>query len=103
MVTEGEVLMLLREEVSGDWLGSECPRPRGVYVGVKPTTLRRAVKALLRRFGARFMTISATDAGLNIELLHHFSLGRTIVTIQTTYPKETSEADTIVDKVPAFF
>ncbi len=87
--------------MEGELLESEFSRPGRVYFAVKPTALRRAVNTLFDKLGARFMTISAIDHGLDIELLHHFSLGKVVITIRTTYPKETSKADSIVDMIPA--
>ena len=101
MVTETEVLKSLRREIGKDLIDCTLQRERRVYVKVKLAAVRKTVKVLSKKYRARFITLSALDTGLDIELLYHLSLGGIVVTVRASIPKETNETDTITDLMPA--
>ena len=63
--------------------------------------LREGISTLLEACRPRFVTLTAIDKGLDIELLYHFSVDSILVTLRAAIPKETSQLETIVDLVPA--
>jgi len=101
MVTEIEVARSLQTWLNADMGNYSIPRERRINVVIKPASLRKAVKNLVEGYNPRFVTISAIDHGLDIELLYHFSIGGIVATLQATIPKEANEIDTITDMTPA--
>lgn len=101
MVTEIEVMEYLQKELKEDVLDCSKPRERRAYIRIMPAALRKASRALYKGYHPRFMTLSAVDHGLDVELLYHFSVGGMIITLRTTIPKEENEIDTISDLIPA--
>lgn len=101
MVTGTEVIGQIRETIGRGVISTESPREKRVYVGVEPAVLRKTIEMVSKKYQARFMSLSAVDAGLDIELLYHFSLGGIVLTIQAEVPKEMNEIDTIADFMPA--
>ena len=96
-----DVVGKLREALGPRAVRLEAPIPRRVFLTVKAEDLRDAVKATLGLMReARFMTLSAVDTGLDIELLYHIDLLGTVVTIRTQVPKEKPEVPDISDLAP---
>ena len=96
-----DVIGKLREALGPRAVRLEAPIPRRVFLTVKAEDLRDAVKATLGLMReARFMTLSAVDTGLDIELLYHIDLLGTVVTIRTQVPKEKPEVPDISDLAP---
>jgi len=91
----------LRKQLKQELIDCSSPHERRVYARIRPDALRRAVKTLLDAYHPRFMTISAVDRGLDIELLYHFSVEGKVITFRSTVPKETNEIESITDMVPA--
>ena len=67
---------------------------------IEPTAVRAAAGELLKR-GARFMSLAATDEGLDIELLYHFDVEGRVVSLRVKMAKEINEVDSIADLAPA--
>ena len=91
----------LQRKLKKDLISYSAPRERREYIRVKPTALIKAVKAFTEKYHPRFITISAVDNEIDMELLYHFDVDGKVVTLQTTFPKEMNEIDTITDLVPA--
>lgn len=100
-VTEIEIAKYLQKKLKEDLINYSAPRERREYIRIMPAALTKAIKAFSENFHPRFMTISAVDHGIDMELLYHFDVDGNVVTIQTTFPKEMNEIDTITDLMPA--
>lgn len=100
MFQEAEVLEYLKTKIGVGLTSSSVLRKRKVCATVKPAVLRMAVEALLKR-GSRFITITAIDGGLDLELIYHFDLSGTLVDLKTIIQKEAPEIDTITDLTSA--
>ncbi len=87
-----EAASKLKEALGDKIIRLETPTERRVFITVDEEYLEDAVRAV---FGlhpeARFMTISAVDEGLDIELLYHVDVKGTVVTVRTKVPKEEME------------
>ena len=82
-------------------LSIEVPTERRVFIAVRPEHVAEAVSAILGLMKeARFMTISAVDEGLDIELLYHIDLLGTVATVRTRVPKERPVVPDISDIAP---
>ncbi len=103
MFRKNEVIKFLQKKLGENIIDYASSTERRVDAKIKPAALRKAVKTLSGELNARFITISAVDHGLDMELLHHFSVEGNVVTLRTEIPKETSEVDTITDIIPAAF
>jgi len=98
---EEEAIIALQGTLRDSILESKTPRPRRVYIRVKPKANKKAVSSLLKTFPATIIsTITGIDVGENIEINYHFWSGKTEVTIRTEIPKSKPEIDTITDIVP---
>ena len=96
-----EVVGKLREALGPKAIRLEAPTPKRVFLTVRVKDVRDALKAVLGLMReARFMTLSAVDTGLDIELLYHVDLLGTVVTIRTQVPKEKPEAPDVSDLTP---
>lgn len=100
-MSEREIMDYLRERLGESLIRCESPRVRRVYAWVKPGALQTTVRALVDRYDPRFMTMTAVDHGLDVELLYHFSVGGVVATIRTTIPKEVGEVDSVAAVAPA--
>ncbi|MDI6819713.1 MAG: NADH-quinone oxidoreductase subunit C [Candidatus Hodarchaeaceae archaeon] len=100
MFQEAELLEYLKIEIGVGLISSSVPREGKICVTVKPTVLRTTAEALLKR-GSRFVTITAIDGGLDLELIYHFDLSGTLITLKTIVEKEVPKVDTIADLTPA--
>ena len=97
-----EIARRLEEELGPKALKIETPADRRVFLTVRGEDLEDAMKAVLGLSGrARFMTISAVDLGLDIELLYHVDVEGTVVTVRIKVPKEEMEVLDISHIVPA--
>jgi len=76
------------------------PREGRVYVTIEPTALRAAAGEMLKH-EARFMLLTATDEGLDVELLYHFDVKDGVIALRVKVAKEVNEVDSIVDLAPA--
>jgi len=91
----------LKETLGSRVIHIETPTSKRVFLTVGVEDLKDAVKATLNLMReARFMTISAVDTGLDIELLYHIDLLGTVVTIRTKVPKEEAKVPDISDLAP---
>ncbi|RLI11187.1 hypothetical protein DRO33_04495 [Candidatus Bathyarchaeota archaeon] len=97
-----EIAAKLREALGPKVVKLETPKPRRVFLTVREEDLEDAMKAVFDLSPeARFMTISAVDEGLDIELLYHVDLKGTVVTVRIKVPKEEMEVLDISHIAPA--
>lgn len=102
MVSENEIITYLKQELGKDLVEASKPRERRVFVRIKSTALRQAVKALKKQYETlRFMTLSTVDHGLDFEFLHHFHIDGTVLTLRSIKSKEDNTLESIVDLIPA--
>jgi len=98
---EEEIIGTLEGMLGESVLGSKSPRPRRVYIHVKPAAHKRAISALLQAFPSTIIsTITGIDLGETIEINYHFWCGKAEVTIRTNLSKSKPEIETITDIVP---
>ncbi|MEM3956122.1 MAG: hypothetical protein QW424_05155, partial [Candidatus Bathyarchaeia archaeon] len=70
---ESEIMNYLKSILGADLIEVYRQRERRIFANVKSEAVRRAIEALKNKYGdMRFMTLSAVDAGLDIEYLYHF-------------------------------
>ncbi len=98
---EVDIVELLEKGMANKSVKCSVMEEKRVSVEVSTSDLREGISTLLGACRPRFITLSAVDKGLDIELLYHFSVESIVVTLRTTIPKETSQVETMVDIVPA--
>ncbi|MBS7604759.1 MAG: NADH-quinone oxidoreductase subunit C [Candidatus Bathyarchaeia archaeon] len=99
---ESEIMNYLKSILGADLIEVYRQRERRIFANVKSEAVRRAIEALKNKYGdMRFMTLSAVDAGLDIEYLYHFHIDGIVLTIRTIRPKENPILESIADLVPA--
>ncbi len=87
-----EVAGRLREALGPKVVALEAPTPKRVFLTVSEEDLEDAMRAVMGLAKeARFMTISAVDTGLDMELLYHVDVLGTVVTVRVKVPKEEME------------
>jgi len=101
MKPEEEIIDLVRSELQGNALEYHTPRPRRVWLHVRPGTHRDAILTLLQSLPLTMIsTITGIDLGDEIELNYHFWCGKAEVTIRTRVPKAAPEIETVTDIIP---
>ena len=101
MTPEEEAVNAVKDALGRSVLESRIPRPRRVYIRVKPEAHRKAVLTLLQAFPPTMIsTITGVDLGETIEINYHFWCGKAEVTIRTNVPKSKPEIETITDIIP---
>jgi len=97
-----EIISRLKEGLGDKIVKIETPIDRRVFLTVKEEDLEDAMKAVfdLSR-ETRFMTLSAVDEGLDIELLYHVDIKGIVVTVRVKVPKEEMEVLDISHIAPA--
>ncbi len=101
MVPEEEVVNLIRSKMREKVLESKTPKPRRVYILIKPGFHRDAISALLESFPSTIIsTITGLDLGDAIELNYHLWCRKAEVTIRTRVSKLKPEIKTITDIIP---
>ncbi len=96
-----EVLVIIKNRLGKNVLGHKTPKPRRIYLLVKPKSHRTAISSLLEKFPSTVIsTITGIDLGSEIELNYHLWCGKTEVTVRTRVPKEKPETETITDLIP---
>jgi len=83
-----EIVAKLREHLKEAFIEAITPRARRLTVSVSKEGILRAAETLCREYDARLITISATDLGLDLQLLYHLSLPKLLVNLKTIVPKE---------------
>jgi len=83
-----EVIAKLKEHLKEAFIEAVTPRERRLTVEVSKEGILRAAEILCGECGARLVTISAIDLGLDVQLLYHLSLPKLLVNLKTIVPKE---------------
>jgi len=83
-----EIIAKLKEHLKEAFIEAVTPREGRLTVEVPKESISLAAEYLCGEYGARLVTISATDLGLDIQLLYHLSLPKTLVNLKTIVPKE---------------
>lgn len=98
---EEEALSVIKNKLGKNVLEHKAPKPRRVYVLVKPKSHRTAISSLLEKFPSTVIsTITGIDLGSEIELNYHLWCGKTEVTVRARVPEEKPEIETITDLIP---
>jgi len=98
---EVDIVNLLKKKMADKPVRCSISGERRVSMEIDADDLKEGISALVKAYQPRFMTLAAVDTGLDIELMYHFSVDGIVVTLCTAIPKETSQAKTITDIVPA--
>jgi len=83
-----EIIAKLKEHLKEAFIEAVSPREGRLTVEVSKESILRAAEYLCREYDARLVTISATDLGLDIQLLYHLSVPKLLVNLKTIVPKE---------------
>jgi len=83
-----EVVAKLKERLKEAFIEAVTPRVGRLTVEVSKESVLPAAEILLGEYDVRLVTISATDLGLDIQLIYHLSLPRILVNLKTILPKE---------------
>jgi len=83
-----EIARKLKEHLKESFIGTVTPREGRLTVEMSNEGVLQAAEYLCREHEARLVTISATDLGLDIQLLYHFSIPKLLVNLKTIVPKE---------------
>jgi NADH-quinone oxidoreductase subunit C len=79
----------------------QVKRDRRIFISVPRNDLIKTVNILSNELNVQHLsTITARDAGSELEILYHFLLNGVVVTIRTTCPKDDPTIDTIVNIFP---
>ena len=100
-MTEVDIVNLLEKKMANKSVKCSVTGEKRVAMEVNADDLREGVSTLLEAYQLRFITLTAVDNGLDIELMYHFSVDSIVVTLRTAIPKEASQIETISDIVPA--
>jgi len=100
-MTEVDIIALLEKEMANKSIKCYVVEENRVVMEVNANDIKAGVSALLKEYKPRFVTLVATDNGLDMELMYHFSVDSKIVTLSTLVPKETNQIESITDIVPA--
>ena len=95
-----EITAKLKEHLKEAFIEAVAPRERRLTVEVSREGVLQAAEYLCREYDARLVTISATDLGLDIQLLYHFSIPKLLINLKTIVPKEDLR---IVSLTPSIF
>jgi len=100
-MTGVDIVNLLEKGMADKSVKCSVTEERRVSVEIKADDLKEGISILLEACKPRFITLSAVDNGLDVELMYHFSVDSIVVTLRTSIPKETSQVETMTDIVPA--
>jgi NADH:ubiquinone oxidoreductase subunit C len=79
----------------------QVKRDRRVFITVPRDDLIKTVKILSSELNVQHLsTITARDAGNDIEILYHFLLKGVVITVRTTCPKNDPTVESIVNIFP---
>jgi NADH-quinone oxidoreductase subunit C len=100
-MTEVDVADLLEKRMADKSVKCSIMEEKRVSIEVNADDIREGIDTLFQAYKPRFITLSAVDKGLDIELLYNFSVDDLVVTLRTAIPKEISQVETVTDIVPA--
>ena len=93
--TEELITQILRE------LPVQVKRARRIFINVSRNDLIKTMNILSSELNINHLsTITARDAGKEIEILYHFLLNGVVITIRTACPKDDPTVDSIVSIFP---
>jgi Ni,Fe-hydrogenase III component G len=98
---EVDIINLFNKKLADKLVRCSISGERRISMEVNADDLKEGISTLVKAYQTRFITLTATDTGLDIELMYHFSVDSIVVTLCITIPKETSQVKTITDIVPA--
>ena len=76
-------------------------RPRRLYITVPRNQLHEAVSALSSEGVQHLSTITGRDTGTAFEVLYHFFITDSMLTLKTQLPREDPTVDSIMDVFPS--
>jgi len=102
MKRESEIAEKLREFLKENVLEVKIPRDRRIFVRVKNTALKDAVKHLVNDLGFKHLsTITGIDVVEEIEVIYHLAhKGSIELSLRVTVPKEKPIVPTVTDVIP---
>ena len=100
-MAEEELVGKLTKGLRGLAQKIECSKDRRIFIEVARESLIDVVKHLKEEYdGYHLTTITATDAGEQIELLYHIVAADKLCTLRTKLPKSDPSVDTITGVIP---
>ena len=101
MSQEQEIEGKLKEEFKDSILESKIPREHRIWVKVPMSKFRDIIKYLKENLGfTHITTITAIDAGEEIEVIYHLFKPGISLNLKTATPMATAEIETITDILP---
>lgn len=92
------------ESTFGDKVEIENPRGHRVFITLDREDLVEVVKYLKDNHGLLYIsTITGYDAVEHLEVMYHFLLEGTVLTIKAIVPVEDPQVDSIVEVIPGAF
>jgi NADH-quinone oxidoreductase subunit C len=97
-----EIVEKLKQETGPEnILEFKIPRPRRIFVTVKPEAFKKAVKYLAKELGfTHISTITALDNREQIEILYHLNDGKTALNLRVKTSRDKPTVPTITDIIP---
>ena len=99
-ISQPEISEALRNELREKLIGESNMFPDRPVFNIQEDGLSQAVKLLLQKFDARFLTITAYDDGVDFELIYHIDVKGTVLNLKVLIPKEESQIASITNIVP---
>jgi len=90
----------LRKELGEKIINEYNMSPTRPTFTIQKDVLTQAIKFLVERFDARFLTITAYDNGIDFELIYHMGIKGIVANIKTIVPKEESQVASVTNTVP---
>ncbi|MCL6451503.1 MAG: NADH-quinone oxidoreductase subunit C [Acetobacteraceae bacterium] len=95
------LLAELREGWGGGVLETQAPRARRAFIAVDAKDVRSLVQWMKEKWGGLHLsTITGRDTGAGFEVLYHFFVRGTVVTVRAAVPAASPEIPSITDLVP---
>lgn len=101
MTIENEIQEKLKAEFGDKITDIKIPREHRIFVSVTLDTYKEVIRFLKQNFNmSHLTTITAIDAGENIEVLYHFFVKDISLNLRTFVPKAKPEIETITPIIP---
>ena len=101
MSVENEIQGKLKEAFGEQIIELTTPRERRIFVQIPLSQVREVIECLKQSFDmTHITTITAIDAGEDIEVLYHFLVNGVALSLRTFVPKASPVIDTITSLIP---
>lgn len=101
MSVENEIQGKLKEAFGEQIIELTIPRERRIFVQIPLAQVKEVIEYLKQKFDlTHITTITAIDAGEDIEILYHFFVNGVALSLRTFVPKVSPVIDTITSLIP---